>query len=171
MHRTSRIVITEVVFANSYDGNYTVLDHASDIQELILRLPGGYDFPLLTFNAFATYESDQHDSPSIMIGDGYFAFQRATGLGSEGPEYALAHEHAHHLQSALGPHDEGSDDSREGARRKELMADAFAAYFLAHDGGGDMTGEEMANVHDAAYSVGDCEVGNDGHHGTPRERR
>ena len=125
----------------------------------------------MTFNAFATYESDRRESPSITIGDGYFAFQRAAGLGSEGPEYALAHEHARHLQSVLGVHDEENGDSSEGARRKELMADAFSAYFLAHDGGGDLTGEEMANVHDVAYSVVDCEVGSNGHHGTTRERR
>ena len=56
---------------------------------LITRLPGGYNFPLLTFNAFATDEKGDEES-SIIIGDGYFQFQNALGMDSEGPEYAQA---------------------------------------------------------------------------------
>mmetsp|Transcript_2076 Transcript_2076/g.4530 ORF Transcript_2076/g.4530 Transcript_2076/m.4530 type:complete len:323 (+) Transcript_2076:239-1207(+) len=158
----------DVMFVRSYDDDYTVFDHATDIQELIQRLPGGYNFPLLTFNAFATFKSNKHDFPSIIIGDGYFEFHQSMGLGSEGPEYALSHEHAHHLQFLL---DEKDEDSSKNARKQELMADAFSAYFLAHDSGGNMTAEELSNIHSVAYSVGDCQVSNDGHHGTPEERR
>ncbi|KAL9178971.1 hypothetical protein ACHAXT_011944 [Thalassiosira profunda] len=159
----------EEMFGASYSDEYTIFEHATDIQELIERLPGGYGFPLLTFNAFATDEVDEGTAPSILLGDGYFAFQDAVGLSSEGPEYALTHERAHHLQFTLDAQEDGAGS--QDARRHELMADALAAYFLAHNGGGDMAADEIANVHAIAYSVGDCEVANDGHHGTPLQRR
>ena len=162
----------EVLFSKSYTDKYTVFDHANDIQDLISRLPGGYDYPLLTFNAFATDKVDRNHSPSIIIGDGYFEFQKAVGLGSEGPEYALSHEHAHHLQFTLFRLPEESSNSTRNARRQELMADAFSAYFLAHKSGGEMAADELSNIHEIAFSVGDCEVDSDvRHHGTPRQRR
>jgi len=161
----------EFMFVGSYDANFTADDHAADIQDLISRLPGGYEHPLLTFNAFATDEGDGIEHSTIMIGDGYFEFQESMGFGSEGPEYALTHEHAHHLQYALGVQDE-DDDTRQAARREELMADAFSAYFLTHNSGGDMTAEEISNIHSVAYSLGDCEIANNArHHGTPQQRR
>jgi hypothetical protein len=146
----------------------TIMDHATDIQDLILRLPDGYENPLLTFNAFATdaNEYEMNDHPSIIIGDGYFQFQESIGFQSEGPEYAVAHEHAHHLQNTL----DASED-RQSARREELMADALSAYFLAHESGLDMMSNEIFNLRQIAYSAGDCETNNDGHHGTPRQRR
>ncbi|KAL7548809.1 hypothetical protein ACHAWF_017344 [Thalassiosira exigua] len=161
----------ELMFGGSYDDDYTIFDHATDIQDLVVRLPGGYNNPLVTFNAFANDEGSKNDSPSIIIGDGYFEFQEAIGLISEGPEYVLAHEHAHHLQYLLGVPDEAYFESSRAARREELMADAFSAYFLAHDRGRDMEADEIASVHAAAYSVGDCETNHDDHHGTPHQRR
>ena len=159
----------EVLYGGSYDDDYTIFDHATDIQELITRLPGGYNFPLLTFNAFATDEIYENGYPSIIIGDGYFEFQRSMGLASEGPEYALTHEHAHHLQFTMGLTREDYGTS-QGAKRQELMADAFSAYFLAHDSGGDMMADEIDSIHRTAYAVGDCEISNDSHHGTPHQR-
>ena len=85
-----------------------MFDHTTDIQELIQRFPGRYNFSLPTFNAFATYESNKHEIPSIIIGNGYFGFHQLMGLGSEGPEYALSHEHAHHLHFLLNEKDEDS---------------------------------------------------------------
>lgn len=81
--RDKLIPTLELLFEGNYDEDYTVDDHADEIQELILRLPGGYEFPLLTFNAFATDEMDDID-PSIIIGDGYFEFQKASSSESEG---------------------------------------------------------------------------------------
>ncbi|KAL7539018.1 hypothetical protein ACHAXR_010151 [Thalassiosira sp. AJA248-18] len=167
---TKLIPTLEVLFGGSYDDEYTIFDHATDIQDLVTRLPGGYNYPLLTFNAFATEEVDDNVYPSIIIGDGYFEFQRSVGLASEGPEYALTHEHAHHLQFSLDA-PEDKDNASQTTRRQELMADAFSAYFLAHVSGGDMAPEEISNIHTIAYSLGDCEMSNDGHHGTPRQRR
>lgn len=80
-----------------------------------------------------------------------------------GPEYALSHEFAHHVMYAMGL-------SFEDYKKEELMADAFAAYFLANNSGGDMTSSEIANVHRVAYSVGDCDAADELHHGTPFQR-
>jgi len=169
--REKLVQTLDVMFSRSYTDDYTVLDHANDIQDLVSRLPGGYNFPLLTFNAFATDDDEMHEYPSIIIGDGYFEFQQALGLGSEGPEYALAHEHAHHLQYTLDSYDQDSAVEQT-VRRQELMADALSAYFLAHRSGGGMTASNIFNVHEIAYSIGDCETSsNENHHGTPTQRR
>ena len=171
--RHGKLVPTlKLLFRNNYDSDYTVYDHATDIQELINRLPGGYNFPLLTFNAFATDEMDDKvEDSSIIIGDGYFQFQQALNMDSEGPEYAHAHEFSHHLQFLLG----GVTDTKSGivqvAKKSELLADAFSAYFLAHDQGGNMASDEISNVHSVAFSVGDCVKNSEGHHGTPKQRR
>mmetsp|Transcript_23018 Transcript_23018/g.34706 ORF Transcript_23018/g.34706 Transcript_23018/m.34706 type:complete len:403 (+) Transcript_23018:64-1272(+) len=170
--RHDKLVPTlELLFRNTYDSDYTVYDHAADIQELITRLPGGYNFPLLTFNAFATDEmDDEEDDSSIIIGDGYFQFQQALGMDSEGPEYAHAHEFSHHLQFLLGVSDTQSGIAQV-AKKSELLADAFSAYFLAHDQGGNMVSDEISNVHSVAFSLGDCVKSSAGHHGTPIQRR
>lgn len=173
--RHGKLVPTlKLLFRNTYDSNYTVYDHATEIQQLINRLPGGYNFPLLTFNAFATDEMDDKvEDSSIIIGDGYFQFQQALGMDSEGPEYAHAHEYSHHLQFLLG----GVSDTKsksgivQVAKKSELLADAFSAYFLAHDQGGNMASDEISNVHSVAFSVGDCVKNSEGHHGTPIQRR
>jgi hypothetical protein len=86
--RDKLVPTLELLFEGSYDDDYTVEDHADEIQDLISRLPGTYDFPLLTFNAFATDEMDDVD-PSIIIGDGYFEFQKAFNSESEGKDWIL----------------------------------------------------------------------------------
>ena len=83
--------------------------------------------------------------------------------------YVLAHEYAHNLQQELGIFD--NRVSRQ-AKPYELHADCFAgvwAYSVFATGAlepGDL--EEAA---DAARAVGDFDVGNEQHHGTPDERR
>jgi len=173
--RHGKLVPTlKLLFHSTYDSDYTVYDHATDIQELIGRLPGGYNFPLLTFNAFATDEMDDtNEDSSIIIGDGYFQFQQALGMDSEGPEYAHAHEFSHHLQFLLGSSvpDTNKSEIVQVVKKSELLADAFSAYFLAHDQGGNMASDEISNVHSVAFSVGDCVKSSVGHHGTPIQRR
>lgn len=165
--RDKLVLTLQTVFGRSYHDGYTVEEHANEIQELIERLPGGYSNPLLTFNAFFS-----SDTGAILIGDGYFEFQRNQGLESEGPRYAVTHEHAHHLQYAFSENDDNDDiSSPDASRKKELMADAFSAFFLNHDSGGDLSGAEIDRIYRSAYSVGDCEIENEGHHGTPAERR
>lgn len=163
--RDKLIPTLKMIFGRSYHNGYTVEEHATEIQDLIERLPGGYSNPLLTFNAFFS-----NDAGAILIGDGYFEFQQSQGLESVGPSYAVTHEHAHHLQYALSDFD-SDDTSSSDSRKKELMADALSAFFLYHDSGGDLYGAEIDRIYRSAYSVGDCEIMDEGHHGTPNERR
>src|SRR5215212_9483307 len=83
--------------------------------------------------------------------------------------YVLAHEYGHNLQQELGVF-----DNRVSAAAKpyELQADCFAGTWAnsVYEQGqlepGDL--EEATN---AALAVGDFDVGNAQHHGTPEERR
>jgi predicted metalloprotease len=83
--------------------------------------------------------------------------------------YVLAHEYAHNLQQELGVFD---NRVTAGAKPYELQADCLAGtwansvYEQGHLEPGDL--EEATN---AALAVGDFDVGNAQHHGTPRERR
>lgn len=83
--------------------------------------------------------------------------------------YVLAHEYAHNLQQELGTFDNGVGRS---ARPYELQADCLAGTWASSvfEAGllepGDL--EEATN---AALAVGDFDVGNAQHHGTPQERR
>ncbi len=81
----------------------------------------------------------------------------------------LAHEYAHNLQQELGIFNNQISPT---ARPFELQADCLAgawAYSVYEQGlleAGDL--EEATN---AALAVGDFDVGNERHHGTPEERR
>src|SRR5918999_4421162 len=83
--------------------------------------------------------------------------------------YVLAHEYAHNLQQELGVFD---NRVTEQAKPFELQADCFAGTWAnsVYEQGllqpGDL--EEATN---AALAVGDFDVGNAQHHGTPEERR
>jgi uncharacterized protein len=83
--------------------------------------------------------------------------------------YVLAHEYAHNLQQELGIFDNRQTPS---AKPFELQADCMAgtwAHSVYAEGAlqpGDI--EEAANT---ALAVGDFDVGNAQHHGTPEERR
>ena len=83
--------------------------------------------------------------------------------------YVLAHEYAHNLQQELGVFDNRVTES---AKPFELQADCLAgvwAYSVYAEGAlqpGDL--EEATR---AALAVGDFDVGNKQHHGTPAERR
>ena len=83
--------------------------------------------------------------------------------------YVLAHEYAHNLQQELGVFDNRVSAS---AKPYELQADCLAGtwansvYKQGHLEPGDL--EEASN---AALAVGDFDVGNAQHHGTPQERR
>ena len=97
--------------------------------------------------------------------------ERAGGraAGDFAVAYVLAHEYAHNLQQELGVFDNGVGET---ARPFELQADCLAgtwAHSVYEEGllePGDL--EEATN---AALAVGDFDVGNAQHHGTPQERR
>jgi uncharacterized protein len=90
-------------------------------------------------------------------------------VGDFAVAYVLAHEYAHNLQQELGVFDNAVTTS---AKPFELQADCLAgtwAHSVYEQGllePGDL--EEATN---AALAVGDFDVGNAQHHGTPEERR
>jgi len=83
--------------------------------------------------------------------------------------YVVAHEYAHNLQQELGVFDNRVSPT---ARPFELQADCLSgtwAFSVFEEGllePGDI--EEAANT---ALAIGDFDVGNEQHHGTPQERR
>jgi predicted metalloprotease len=83
--------------------------------------------------------------------------------------YVLAHEYAHNLQYELGVFDNSPGAS---ARPFELQADCFAGAW-AHSvfEAGLLQPGDLEEAASAALAVGDFDVGNAQHHGTPEERR
>ena len=83
--------------------------------------------------------------------------------------YVVAHEYAHNLQQELGIFD---NTVTPNARPFELQADCMAgvwAYSVFAKG--DLEQGDIEEATDAALAVGDFDVGNEQHHGTPEERR
>ena len=83
--------------------------------------------------------------------------------------YVVAHEYAHNLQQELGVFDNSVSPT---ARPFELQADCMAgvwAYSVFAKG--DLEEGDIQEATNAALAVGDFDVGNKQHHGTPEERR
>ena len=83
--------------------------------------------------------------------------------------YVLAHEYAHNLQQELGIFD--NRQSRQ-AKPFELQADCLSgvwAYSVFAEGA--LQPGDLQEASDAARAVGDFDVGNEQHHGTPDERQ
>jgi len=97
----------------------------------------------------------------------------SAGIGHAGGDFAVAyvvaHEYGHNIQQELGVFDNRVTTA---AKPYELQADCLAGtwansvYKQGHLEPGDL--EEATN---AALAVGDFDVGNAQHHGTPPERR
>lgn len=83
--------------------------------------------------------------------------------------YVLAHEYAHNLQQELGVFD---NDVGRTARPFELQADCLAGSWAnsVYEAGLLQPGD-LEEATSAALAVGDFDVGNARHHGTPEERR
>ncbi len=83
--------------------------------------------------------------------------------------YVLAHEYAHNLQQELGTFSNAVGSS---ARPYELQADCLAGSW-AHSvyEEGLLEPGDLEEATSAALAVGDFDVGNERHHGTPEERR
>lgn len=83
--------------------------------------------------------------------------------------YVLAHEYAHNLQTELGIF---SSLRSETAKPFELQADCLAgvwAYSVFAEGA--ITDADIEEAAQTALAVGDFDVSNEQHHGTPEERR
>ena len=81
----------------------------------------------------------------------------------------LAHEYAHNLQQELGVF-----DNRVTATAKpfELQADCLAGTWAnSVYEQGELEPGDLEEATNAALAVGDFDVGNAQHHGTPQERR
>lgn len=134
-----------------------------------------FKHPLLSFNAFAiSYDGEEYGyyvGNRIAMGDGIMMAFEAIGLGETAPIAILAHEYAHQVQTAKGYFDiDAPEDEAEATRRTELMADAFASYFLTHKRGAAMNWWRVSQFLDVFYQIGDCNVTESGHHGTHFQR-
>lgn len=134
-----------------------------------------YDNPIFTLNAFA-FSAGGEEIPGfgkipdkIVMGDGILVALEDLGLGRNGPDFVHAHEFAHHVQFEIGAFDSDLPQP-EATRRTELMADAFAAYNVAHSRGASMQTKRIVDVVRSAMDVGDCAFDSPGHHGTPNQR-
>ncbi|RYZ18300.1 MAG: hypothetical protein EOP49_49800 [Sphingobacteriales bacterium] len=130
------------------------------------------DHPIFTFNAFAL---ESFNLPpvglipnKIIMGDGILEAYTALGYEDVAGPAILAHEFGHHIQFQRGLFEEVS--SPEATRRTELMADAYAAYYLSHARGASMQWKRVAKFLQVFFNIGDCGFTSDGHHGTPTQR-
>lgn len=130
------------------------------------------EHPLFTLNAFAQssfFFPPEGIIPSkIIMGDGILEGYEALGFGDVAPQAILAHEFGHHIQFQLGLFEE--EDSPEATRRTELMADAYASYFLSHSRGATMQWKRVQQFLEVFFAIGDCGFESNGHHGTPLQR-
>lgn len=126
--------------------------------------------PLFTFNAFAFPGLPALGIPErIVMGDGIMQGMDAVGLGDTGPRAILAHEFGHQVQFKKGLFNSPLTGA-EATRRTELMADAFATYYLTHARGLSLNAKRLLPSQKSFYEVGDCGFASNGHHGTPNQR-
>jgi hypothetical protein len=129
-----------------------------------------YNHPLFTFNAFADSGVPALGIPKkVVMGDGLLKAYADLGYGDVAPQAIVAHEYGHHIQFANKYF--GKVESPEETRRTELMADAYAAYFLAQKQGLAMNAQKIRQFLEVFYAIGDCGFKSLGHHGTPNQRK
>lgn len=133
--------------------------------------------PFLTFNAFAVSPMQVENTNlitnyKIALGDGMMDFYASIGLADVAPQAILAHEYAHQIQMRkdyfLTP--ASSKDLPEATRYSELMADAYASYFLTDKRGATMNAKRVEQFFQVFYNIGDCGFSDPGHHGTFNQR-
>ena len=158
-----------------YDLNTEDALYYADLVSTLLQVFPQYkngDHPIFTFNSFAQrtfFFPPVGTIPSkIVMGDGIMEAFTAIGYDDVAPEAILAHEFGHQIQFQLGV--SGSETGPEATRRKELMADAYAAYYLSHARGASMQWKRVQQFLQVFFNIGDCSTTSDGHHGTPTQR-
>lgn len=152
---------------------------AGEVQNVIQTEPtvNGGNHPLFTFNAFAISAPELGIPDKIVMGDGVLDAYAALGFDDVAPQAVFAHEFGHHIQFERNFFDElppGADpatvDQAELTRHNELMADAFAGYYLTHKRGAALNKKRVAEFLEVFFQAGDCAFTNPGHHGTPAQR-
>jgi hypothetical protein len=171
LNRDKVIRIDRVLFGDSQADAEFWADLIIDLLNEVPQFRHG-DHPIFTFNSFAV--SSFNFPPygvvpdKIIMGDGVLDGLEGIGFGDVGPQAVLAHEFAHQVQFQLGL--SGNVNSPEGNRRDELMADAFAAYYLSHARGASMQWKRVKQFLQVFFNIGDCSFTSGGHHGTPTQR-
>lgn len=129
-----------------------------------------YNHPLFSFNAFAVPAIPELGLPKkIVMGDGIMEAYSDLGYSTIADRFILAHEYGHQIQFANGYIPQGERTPEE-TRRIELMADAYAAYFMAHGRGAFIQPLLIEQFVKISFSIGDCAFDSPGHHGTPNQR-
>ena len=145
-------------------GEAEALAMVDDVQAIIETDPGlGYEWPMFSFNAVAFGP----DPLKILMGDGLIELFEEIGLATNGVDLVYAHEMAHQVQGVLGVF--GPPEPEE-TRRVELMADAFATYYLVHARGASFNARRTLDAFELSFIAGDCNFDSPGHHGTPNQR-
>jgi hypothetical protein len=151
--------------------------YADSITTLLKTYPEYLDgnHPFFTFNGYAhqekTYPSVGLIQDKIIFGDALLQGFDAIGYGDIAPQAILAHEFAHHIQYNLGIKDYSIPLTPERSRRTELMADAYAAYFLTHARGAALPMQSVQRAGEVFSNLGDCQFEMKEHHGTPTQRK
>lgn len=126
--------------------------------------------PLISFDAFAT------TSHLIVLGDGLVQALIQAGVNADiAVEGIISHEWGHqvqfaHSQSWYGFAPEERPQTPAFTRQTEMEADFLSAYFLTHKLGGTYNWKRVAQFSELFFNIGDCDITNEGHHGTPRQR-
>jgi hypothetical protein len=151
---------------------------AAQLADIVVELVGAFpqyrqgNHPIFTFNAFAlqgfSFPPYGEIPDKIIMGDGILEAFTAIGYGDVAPQAILAHEFAHQIQFQLNLF--GETQSPEATRRTELMADAYAAYYLSHARGASMQWKRVQQFLQVFFNIGDCSFTSDNHHGTPTQR-
>ena len=156
-------------------------EYANDLADYLVQYiqQPKFDYgnhPIFTFNAFAIstgtipgLELLGKIAPKIVMGDGLLQGMDAIGFGDVAPQTFLAHEFGHHIQYQNNLF-QSNLTGAEATRRTELMADAFAAYYLSHARGASMQWKRVKQFLQVFYNTGDCFFSSNGHHGTPNQR-
>jgi len=156
--------------------SYLVAELIQDALDASNLLDGG-NHSLFSFNAFAfSGSAGLGIPPKIIMGDAILEGYAELGFGDVAPQSILAHEWAHQIEFAYGwyndpiPSLDPPADAAEATRYSELMADAWAAYYLTHSRGGTLRQRRVAEFLEVFYQIGDCAFSSPGHHGTPNQR-
>lgn len=168
LYTTFRVVYRNNEFTSAYFADL----YSTWAKSLIERFG---DSPLLSANAYAfTGAGDPNPALAalpdmIVMGDGIQQAFQDLGLGDVAPQSVLAHEFGHQVQYEDGLFDSPLTGA-EATRRTELMADAFATYFLAHSRGASLQWKRVQLFIRVFHTIGDCMFHDPSHHGTPNQR-
>jgi hypothetical protein len=165
------------MYKSIYNYNDDKANHYADSIATLLKIYPQFlegDHPAFTFNQFAipdtTIANVGQVPAKIIIGDGLLQGFDRLGYGDIAPQAVLAHEFGHHIQYELGILKTGMKLNPKTSRRIELMADAYAGYFLSHTRGAAIELNKLQQVADVFFNTGDCDFSVDSHHGTPTQR-